>query len=467
MSGLPRQSHGVQTSLASFLSATLAISILGGAARAAGPERPNVILIMADDLGYGDLSCYGGERNRTPQIDKLAAGGLRLTDFYCGAAVCTPSRMALLTGCYPTRLGWRGGVLGYKMKTSTGLAPEVTTMAEVFKRAGYRTGIFGKWHIGSSPELLPANQGFDEAFYIRMSNNQTKKLWRNDKLHADPFDNRRLSEEFTREAIRFIRAGGEKPFFAYLPYSAPHFPAEAHPDWKGKSKNGAYGDVVEELDARIGEIVAALSEGGIEKQTIVVFTSDNGPERGQRNFATAAPLRGMKWTSLEGGTRVPCIVSWPGKVKAGGVSDDLVAAVDLLPTLAGVCGIEFGRDEASPAIDGVDVWASLEGGGDAKHARGDLLYWEGWSKPQAIRAGTWKLFFDEVKDVPGSDAGPVLFNLSADAAEEKNVAAKHPERVAEMLALAKKRLAEIEAGGIRLGGTTEDPPASERPRWLK
>jgi len=242
--------------------------LLGSAGQSDGetaalPTKPNVILIMADDLGYSDLSCYGSEVLRTPILDKMASEGMRLTSFYAGCTVCTPSRMALLTGAYPARVGWRGGVVGYGVRTVNGLAPEALTIAEVFKSAGYSTGLFGKWHLGDAASMLPMEQGFETAFYINKSNNQTKKLFRGDELIANPFDNRRLTEQFTVEAIRFIQAERDQPFFLYLPLTAPHFPAQAHPDWQGKSKLGAYGDVVEELDSRppypIGDGVPGLS----------------------------------------------------------------------------------------------------------------------------------------------------------------------------------------------------------------
>ncbi|MFT5468427.1 MAG: arylsulfatase A [Verrucomicrobiales bacterium] len=270
----------ISTLAAAGLFAIAASSSIAAAAEPA--SKPNVILIMADDLGYNDLSCYGSTKIKTPVLDQLAAGGVRLTSFYAGATVCTPSRMALLTGCYPTRLGWNGGVLGYRMKTTTGLAPEALTIAEVFKQAGYRTALSGKWHLGGSPELHPLKQGFDTAYHIKMSNNQTKKLWRDEELIADPLDNRRLTENFTREAIEFIEVSRDEPFFLYLPFTAPHFPAQAHPNWEGRSTHGAYGDVVEELDARIGEIVAALKRAELEEKSIIVFLSDNGPEPGHR-----------------------------------------------------------------------------------------------------------------------------------------------------------------------------------------
>ena len=428
-------------------------------------KSPNVILIMADDLGYGDVSCYGSKLNRTPVLDEMAAEGLRLTDYHSGNTVCTPSRMALMTGMYPPRVGWKGGVLGYKMNPSGGLASEAITMAEVFKAGGYRTGISGKWHLGDAPERLPQGQGFEHAFYITMSNNQTSKLWRNGELVADPFNNPKLTEEFTKEAISFIKEKGDKPFFLYMPYTAPHFPVEAHPGWKGKSKNKDYGDVVEEMDFRLGEIRAALREQKIEKETIVIFTSDNGPQGGRKNKTVADPYRGAKWSVLEGGTRVPCVVSWPGNLPKGKVVENLMASIDWLPTLAEACGIETGERKDQPPLDGVSVWKTLSGK-DSEHARKDMLYWDGWAVPQAIRVGKWKLFYDQVKGVRGSNEGAVLFDLSTDIAEEKNLSEKHPEKVKEMLELARTRLAEIEANHLTLGGNPQKYPKAKEPKWL-
>jgi len=423
---------------------------------------------MADDLGYQDLSCYGSTKHKTPILDKLAKEGIRLTSFYAGATVCTPSRMALLTGAYPPRSGWRGGVVGYGIKPLNGLAPEALTMGEVFKGAGYETALMGKWHLGDSPELQPMNQGFDTAYYIKKSNNQTKKLWRGDKLEADPFNNSRLTEQFTREAISFIKANREKPFFLYLPFTAPHFPAQAHPDWKGKSANGAYGDVVEELDARIGEILGTLKSTRLEKKTIVVFISDNGPEPGQKKWAQAGPYRGLKWSSLEGGTRVPCIVRWPGMIPAGRESDKLTTAIDLLPTLSHACGIELKKiSECFPKLDGLNVWGTLSGK-STQHPRTNMLYWQGWAVPQAIRVGDWKLYFDQVKEIQDSNKGPILIDLSKDPAEQENLSARHPDKVKEMKTLAGNLLKEIEENAIPLGGPPiQQKGAKKEARWLK
>ena len=432
-------------------------------------RQPNVVLIMADDLGYGDLSCYGSDMNKTPVLDELASEGARLTSFYAGCTICTPSRMALLTGAYPPRTGWQGGVVGYGMKPHNGLAPAAVTIAEIFQDVGYQTALMGKWHLGDTPELSPMKQGFDTAFYINKSNNQTKKLWRGDQLIADPFDNRRLTEQFTSEAIRFIEQNRKRPFFLYLPLSAPHFPAQAHPDWKGKSQNEAYGDVVEELDSRVGEILGTLSDCKIAENTVVVFLSDNGVEPGQKKWARSNPYRGLKWDSLEGGNRVPCIVRWPKRIPAGQVVDGLIAAIDLCPTLINACGIELPEPSpSSPRRDGVNVLSTLIGKADQPHPRSSFLYWHGWGTLQAIRVGEWKLYLDEIEAVPESEHGPVLINLSNDPAERTNLSQEHPDRVAAMLAEAAKQLSDIEVNAIVLGGPAVDEKrVAKRAKWLK
>ncbi|MHC4249179.1 MAG: sulfatase-like hydrolase/transferase [Planctomycetota bacterium] len=431
-----------------------AIAVLALAAPAIAEARPpNVILIMVDDLGYHDLGSYGHPQIKTPVLDQLAKDGIRLTSFYAGATVCTPSRMALLTGAYPTRLGWTKGVVGYKISTSRGLDPKALTMAEIFKAAGYRTAITGKWHLGDRSQFLPHRQGFDVTYYINKSNNQTKELWRGDDLLEKPFSNRLLTEKFSREAIRFIDDSKDAPFFLYIPYTAPHFPVQAHPDWKGKSSYGEYGDVVEELDHSIGEILDTLKAANIDKRTIVVFLSDNGPEPRQK--ARAKPYRGLKWDALEGGTRVPCIVRFPGVIPAGRESDALIAAIDILPTLSHACGIDLKKlTTGSPKIDGLNVWDTLTGTPGASHPRKDLLYWHGMNGFQAIRVGDWKLFLDRRgAKLPkqGGARGPVLFNLAADVEERTDLSARYPGKVREMRDLAKARLDDINSNVIPLG----------------
>ena len=432
------------------------------------PNQPNIILMMADDLGYNDLSCYGSQKIRTPVLDKLAEEGLRLTDFYAGATVCTPSRMALLTGAYPSRLGWNGGVVGYGIKPVNGLAPDARTMGQVLRDAGYRTGLIGKWHLGDTAELHPQKQGFEKTFFIDKSNNQTKKLWRGSELIADPFDNRRLTENFISEAIQFIRSNKKNPFFLYLPFTAPHFPAQAHPEWEGKSKNAAYGDVVEELDGRIGDLLKVLKDEKLKENTIVVFISDNGTEPGQKKWGSAHPFRGMKWSALEGGTRVPCIIRYPGAVPEGKVSDKLTSAIDILPTLAHACGIQLKQgSEFVPKVDGLNLWDSLCGK-TKKHPRSNLLYFHGWATPQAIRVNEWKLYFDKVKEIERSDLGPVLIDLSKDSAENVDRSKEFSAKVKSMQTLAKELLLEIEKNSIPLGGPANPKKGIvKKAVWLK
>lgn len=430
--------------------------------------KTNVILMMADDLGYNDLSCYGSIRHKTPVLDKLAKEGLRLTSFYAGATVCTPSRMALLTGAYPPRLGWSGGVVGYGLKPHNGLAPEARTMGEVFKGAGYNTALIGKWHLGDTPELHPVGQGFDLTYFIDKSNNQTTKLWRGRELEADPFDNRRLTENFIKEAIGFIKSNKESPFFLYLPFSAPHFPAQAHPDWEGKSKNAAYGDVVEELDVRIGDLLQVLEKEELDNNTIVVFISDNGTEPEQKKWGSTDPFRGMKWSALEGGTRVPCIIRYPEVIPSGKVSNKLTSAIDLLPTLAHACGIELQEGSGIvPQMDGLNLWNSLRGK-TKTHPRSNLLYFNGWATPQAIRVNEWKLYFDQIKEIKDSNLGPILINMEMDPIENVNRLKEFPSKVKSMQILAKKLLLEIEKNSIPLGGPANPKKGSvKKAVWLK
>ena len=415
-------------------------------------NRPNIVLIMADDLGYHDLSSYGHPKIKTPVLDQLAREGVKLTSFYAGATVCTPSRMALLTGAYPSRLGWSKGVIGHIMKKGQGLSPDALTMPEIFKAAGYRTAMFGKWHLGDEPPLRPHRQGFETTFYLNKSNNQTNELWRDDEVIENPFTNRLLSERFTNEAIKFIESNRDQPFFLYLPHTAPHFPLEAHPDWKGKSQFGVFGDVVEELDHRIGQLLDALKNAELEKNTIVVFLSDNGPEPLTR-ASRADPFRGKKWSALEGGTRVPCIIRHPGLIPPDWESAALISAIDLLPSLAHACGINLQQhSQGNPIIDGLNVWPTLQDDKEAPHPRQELLYWHGADGFQAIRKGSWKLFPNR-RHAGLKGSGPALFNLEKDLQEKLDVSMEHPFKVAALKKLAELRLSEIEKNKVALGGT--------------
>ena len=434
----------------------------------ANEVQPNVILIMADDLGYNDLSCYGSREIDTPVLDQLATEGIRLTSFYAGCTICTPSRMALLTGMYPVRCGWQGGVVGYGVQPQNGLSTQTTTIAEVYKRAGYATALIGKWHLGDTAEHSPMAHGFDSAFCINKSNNQTNKLWRDDSIVADPFDNRQLTEHFTSEAIKFVEANRDTPFFLYMPLSAPHFPAQAHPEWANRTKLGAYGDVVEEMDGRIGMLLSTLTRLEIDDRTIVVFLSDNGVEPGQKQWAQSAPFRGLKWSTLEGGNRVPCIIRWPGRIPAETVNNQLISAIDLFPTLISACHLDTPNLKTVLAdCDGVNILDSLIKKRHRRHARNTLLFWHGWGTPQAIRMNQWKLFFDDVQELPGSQQGPVLINLKDDPAEMTNISEQHPQRVEEMLATARQQLSYLNDNVVPLGGPKDSRakvPAT--PKWL-
>ena len=415
-----------------------------------GQERPNVVLILSDDLGYHDLACYGHPKIKTPVIDQLAQEGVRLTSFYSGATVCTPSRMALLTGSYPVRYGWSRGVVGHIMKKKRGLSPEAITMAEIFKGAGYTTGIFGKWHLGDEPDFMPNNQGFDDSFFINKSNNQTKKIWAGGEVTQNPFDNKFLTEQFTNGAKAFINKNKDVPFFLYVPYSAPHFPLDAHPDWKGKSEYGVYGDVVEEMDSRVGEILSELNKNKLTEKTIVVFMSDNGPEPLTKE-SKAIPFRGKKWSALEGGNRVPCIIKSFGESRRGTVYNKIFSAMDILPSLAHACGIHIAeRPKEVPPIDGVNLWDELIGGKVGAEGRPDLLFWHGADGFQAIRMGAWKLFLNR-KDAELSGEGPALFKVKDDIKERNDLSQLFPAIVKKMTSVANQRLESIQTRSIPLG----------------
>ena len=439
-----------------------------------GPDRDrsgtprNVILMMADDLASNDLSCYGGRNIQTPHLDALAVESLRLTDYYAGSAVCTPSRMALLSGAYPARLGWRRGVLGYGFARGTGMSTNVHTIAEAFRDAGYHTAMAGKWHLGDG-DMRPEAQGFDSSLYIRMSNNQNRDMYRDGALVQKDWDNRTLTEAFAKEAVRVIEADRDEPFFLYLPWSAPHFPAEPHPEWRGRSgdtRAARYKDVVEELDHRIGLLLRALERTGKADDTIVVFTSDNGRQRGQQGARPDPLYRGQKWQSLEGGTRVPCLVRCPGAI-APGVSDQLVSAMDLFPTLAAACGVEIAPGPSAQRLDGVDLWKCLTDRtmAAAPDGRSELLYWHGQGAATALRQGRWKLRFhaDEQQPVdPPLASGPELFDLADDPREQRDLAAEHPEQVAAMLRRARALLEDVYADQVPLGALPDAAPLPAR-----
>jgi arylsulfatase A-like enzyme len=443
------------------------------APEASGP--PNIVVIFADDLGYGDLGCYGSTAIPTPHIDRLAAEGLRLTNFYVGQAVCTASRAALLTGCYPNRIGMAGAL---NHLSTIGIHPEERLLSELLKPRGYATAAFGKWHLGLQPPFWPTSRGFDEFFGIPYSNDNgpLHPVFRdlpplplydgNEVVERDP-DQAEFTRRFTDRAVQFIERHTDRPFFLYLPHVMPHVPIFASPEWRGKTGRGLYADTVAELDASVGEISAVLDRHGLAERTLVIFTSDNGPFLSYGNHAgSAGPLREGKLTTFEGGMRVPCIARWPGRVPAGSVSDEMATTLDLFATILHLTGAEM---PARP-IDGIDLRPMLTNATDAK-GRDEFLFYSG-DELHAVRSGRWKLHLPHeyitVAGEPGRDGQPSanaaaaprslaesgvrgiasrhgyvvrslplsLYDLEQDPAESRNLAADHPDVVTRLEAIA-------------------------------
>lgn len=416
-------------------------------------ERPpNIIVIFTDDQGYGDLSSAGHPTIRTPHIDALARSGVRLTQFYVGASVCSPSRAALLTGCYPKRVGMHEHVVF--PQDGHGLNPSEETLAELLRARGYATGCFGKWHLGHRKGLLPTDQGFavfegvpysnDMAqFHRRAESSYRYRLpWmRGEEVVEWEPDQHRLTRRTTDAAIAFLDQHADQPFFLYLPYSMPHVPLFASEEFRGTSSAGLYGDVIEELDAAVGEIVSAVQARGLSDDTIIVFASDNGPWLTQgANGGSAGPLRGGKGTTWEGGLRVPAIVSAPGRLRAGTSYTGITTAMDLLPTLVAYAGAQL----PTRVVDGFDLGPALRGEPDAR-VREEFLYYTSRGALAGIRVGAWKLLLDSGE----------LYQLEQDISERRNRASAAPGRVASLRARALAGDAEITANA-RNSGTSEE-----------
>lgn len=448
-------------------------------------DKPNVIVILADDLGYGDLSCYGANDIATPNIDQMAAEGARFTSFYV-SPVCSPTRAALMTGSHSTRVGI-GGVMF--PRHNHGLNPDEITLPELLKSQGYTTAIVGKWHLGNQDVFQPLDHGFDDWYGTPASNSQgfdpNLKQYAPDCVFRDgytresilmlkeapcplvrdnvvveiPADQSQLTQRYTRETIRFITENKDKQFFVYLAHNMPHIPLHASEQFVGSSRRGIYGDAVQELDWSTGEILRTLKELELDQNTLVIFLSDNGP-----NTATggkAGPLKGGKGSTLEGGVRVPFVARWPGKIPGGTVSAEAVTCMDLLPTLTKLAGGEVPNDRV---IDGKDIWPLLAGKPDAKSPHEAVYYLRGRGV-QGIRVGDWKYLVDEASGKDASKpeieltaeeqklprkerkalikerskaqsqkSGPTaaLYNLSDDIGEQNNLLAKHPDIVARL-----------------------------------
>jgi arylsulfatase A-like enzyme len=410
-------------------------------------KPPNIVVIFADDLGYADLGCFGSTKNRTPNIDSLAREGIKLTNFHVPQAVCSASRAALLSGCYPNRVGILGA-LGPNSKN--GIKDVENLLPEYLKKVGYSTAIFGKWHLGDSAQYSPLRHGFDTYFGLPYSNDMwpnhpTAKnfpplpLRQDDKvLELNP-DQSKLTGWYTDRGVKFIEENKDKPFFLYMPHSMPHVPLYASEKFKGKSSQGLYGDVIEEIDASVGTILETLKKHSLDKTTLVIFTSDNGPWLSYGHHAGAkGMLREGKGTEFEGGVRVPFIARWPGKIPAATTSNEPTMTIDLLPTLVGYAG---GVVQTEPKIDGKNISAIIEAKPNAKSPQ-EAYYFYWGDALHAVTSGKWKLHFPHpyLHIIEGGNDGKPgksetrkielsLFDLNADITESKNVADQNPDVV--------------------------------------
>lgn len=463
------------------------------------PDKPNVVIIFMDDLGFGDLETYGAQGYKTPNLTRMAAKGRQFNSFYTPQATCTASRAALLTGCYPNRINMFGA---FGPRDPIGLNPDETTLAEMMRSAGYKTRMVGKWHLGNNPKFLPTKQGFDDYLGLPYSNDmwpvyydgkpataeQNKSKWPRlpllqvkqgqeipDTLRImnDLTDQAALTTLYTERAVEFIRNNKKNPFFLYLAHSMPHVPLGVSDKFKGKSEQGMFGDVMMEIDWSVGEIMKTLADLKLDKNTLLIFTSDNGPwlNFGNHNGNTGG-LREGKGTSWEGGTRVPAIMNWPAVIRPGTISNHLASTIDIFPTLAEVTGAKLpGRK-----IDGISLVPQLLD--ENSSTRDTFLYYYNKNDLQAVRLGHWKLFFpheyrsyEGVMPGDGGFAGPyakgvlkepALFDLRRDPGERYNVISKYPEIVAQLEKIAEKAREDLGDDLTKREGRNRRPAAYVR-----
>jgi arylsulfatase A-like enzyme len=423
-----------------FGAASLAVpSCMGSDTRRgskASADKPNFIIIFTDDQGYQDVGCFGSPHINTPNLDRMAAEGMKFTDFYAAASVCSPSRAALLTGCYPPRVSITKVLFP---RDNIGLNPDEITIADILKAQGYATACVGKWHLGHLPQFLPTSNGFDSYFGIPYSNDMdgvkgknrnldrawlqkdyspwNVPLMRDEKVIERPADQTTLIERYTREAVKFIHKNRNKPFFLYLPHTMPHVPLFVSDEFYVEDVHKAYKATIEQIDSSVGRILAALKKAGVDSKTLVVFTSDNGPWLGKKHHGgSALPLRDGKFSTYEGGMREPTIMRWPGKIPSGEVCREVCGTIDLLPTFAGLAGAKVPIDRV---IDGRDIRPLIFGRPGAKSPHKAFFYYRG-KNLEAVRSGRWKL---------RRRKKPELYDLEADISEKNNVADEHPEIV--------------------------------------
>ncbi len=475
--------------LFNFLLILFIISCTPKTEESATDQPPNFVLVFIDDMGYGDAGCYGATGYQTPNLDKMASEGMRFTNFYSAQPVCSASRAGILTGCYPNRVGISGALFP---TDSVGINPEETTIAEMLKQKGYAAAVFGKWHLGHHKEFLPLQNGFDEYVGVPYSND----MWPLDDIGNQlPEGHRRLSfpplpvingnepAEFitdmkgqdklttlyTEKAVDFINRNSDKPFFLYLPHSMSHVPLGVSDKFRGKSEQGMYGDVMMEIDWSVGEIEKALQANGISENTVLIFTTDNGPWLNYGNHAgSAGGLREGKTTSWEGGQRVPFIIKWPDGTPAGTICNKLGCAIDILPSFAKMAGAELPKLK----IDGIDITELWKGNLEAE-PRQDILFYYGKNNLNAVRKGNWKLVlphnWQSYDARPGKEGHggprvkktvetPQLYNMMRDPGEQFNVIEYYPEKAEEIMQLveaARTELGDLNVGMEKGAGTRE------------
>ena len=428
-------------------------------------KQPNIILINCDDLGYGDLGCYGSSANNTPFLDTMADEGIRFTDFYMASSVCSPSRGAMMTGCYPRRIGFGSFEDRWVLfpGQGCGLSSEEKTVAAVLKDSGYATMCVGKWHCGDQPEFLPTRHGFDHYYGLPYSNDMGRQigresypplpLIRDEEVVQEQPNQASLTERYLEQATMFIRENRGKPFFLYFAHMYVHLPLYAPDRFLRESHNGAYGAAVACIDWVAGAILAELKRLGIDDDTLVVFTSDNG-SRGDHGGSNA-PLRGGKGTTWEGGFRVPCIIRWPGRISPGRICSKIATSMDLLPTFCAVAGADLPENRT---IDGKSLLALIEDV-ELRESPGDTFFYYYKDQLEAVRSNDWKLFVrrrdDEVHE---------LYNLGKDIGEAKDCYAERPEIVKDLLLKIQTcrddlgdSAAGIRGSGCRPCGTVENP----------
>jgi arylsulfatase A len=460
---MPSLAYRLRPALAGALA--LGIVVLSGSMAAAREKRPpNFVLIFTDDQGYADVGCFGARGFETPNLDRMAREGRRFTSFYAAQPVCSASRAGLLTGCYPNRIGILGAL---NPRSKHGISDGERTIAQVLRPRGYATAIFGKWHLGYQPRFLPTQHGFDEYFGLPYSNDMLSPplpLYEGEKVVRTRPDQSKLTTWYTEHAVKFIKKNHDRPFFLYVAHNMPHVPLHVSDKFKGKSKRGLFGDVIMEIDWSVGQILQALKDQGIDEQTLVIFTSDNGPWLSYGDHAgSAGPLREGKMTTWDGGQREPCVMRWPGKIPADSVCTEPAMTIDLLPTLAKLAGARLPRNK----IDGLDIWPLLAGTPGAKNPH-DAYYFY-WNRDwQAVRSGKWKLHFPHsyitLNGKPGGKGGKparyeqgktglVLFDLEKDIGEKTNVADQHPDVVERLKKLADRARQDLGDGVTKQQGS--------------